>query len=315
MNNGTFGTPYNGTGTKTWVPLGATSNTGAITVCPTADSTSAYDHYQLHYTLATPTTEIIQSEGSLNMHDGLNQVALSEGIVVRESVTPFKDGSSPPWRQINNSSLPSSMLKNRTMRILAIYKDDVLDPTWNIATSATQPTAYGKEMAWQYDSDFDPAASYSATYEVLDKYLYTTNAVSATGTYDTNDHTVLGHTVEKVSEVETRVSVVEKGKANKQSMAYFTPTFFNAWVADTPFGYYKDDMGIVRFKGGLKSGTLNTNACIMMVGFRPTQTLTFTVISNGAIGKLTIDSLGNVIPVSGSNVSFSFDGISFRAEQ
>ena len=186
---------------------------------------------------------------------------------------------------------------------------------WVITQGQALTTWYGGGSATCSITNFDQAASYSVTYEVLDKHLFTTNALTATGTYDTNDHTVLGHTVEKVSEVETRVSVVERGKANKQSMAYFTPTFFNAWVADTPFGYYKDDMGRVWFKGGLKSGTIGSAACILMVGFRPSQTLTFVVISNGAIGKLTIDSLGNLIPVSGSNVSFSLDGISFRAEQ
>ena len=317
MNNGTFGTPYNGTGTKTWIPLGATSNAGAVTVCPTADSTSTYDHYQLHYTLAQPTTEIIIPEGSLAMHDGLNQVELSEGVVVREAVVPqLYNGF---WR-ICDTEITASNTKYRNKSLLAIYKNGIMDNhNWTIENNLLY--SYGLFRAYT-STNFDPTAFYEVTYEVLDKYLYTTNALTATGTYDTNDHTVLGHTVEKVSEVETRVSVVERGKANAQQPNWIAPTLLNGWVnyggINDTVAYFKDSLGMIHLKGFMSGGTLGVSAFLLPVGYRPLLAATFATVANNAIGAITVTSSGGVIMgANGLGTGwFSLSSIPpFRAEQ
>ncbi|HBM82018.1 MAG TPA: hypothetical protein DD426_14495, partial [Clostridiaceae bacterium] len=59
MNNGTFDTLYNGTGTKTWTTMSATSNTGSVTTCPTTMATDGYTPYRLYYQLAQPEIEDI----------------------------------------------------------------------------------------------------------------------------------------------------------------------------------------------------------------------------------------------------------------
>ena len=320
MNNGTFGTPYNGTGTKTWVALGATSNVGAVTVCPTADSTSAYDHYQLHYTLATPTTEIIIPEGSLMFHEGANQVGLIEGAIDRESVIPYSDGTNVHINGVNSLCY----LKKRLAKFYGVYKTTsdkgtVLDPNWKIISY----TSNGLFRASITVGNYDASASYSTSYEVLDKHLYTTNAITATGTYDTNDHTVLGHTVEKVSEVETMVSVVERGKANKNQMSWIAPTLLNGWVnlggVTATSGYYKDEFGLVRLRGYIKSGitTQGTILFTLPLGYRPAATEGFMVYANdgASIGTISISSGGNVAFITGSSLDMSLSGVSFRAEQ
>jgi hypothetical protein len=88
------------------------------------------------------------------------------------------------------------------------------------------------------------------------------------------------------------------------------PAFQNSWVNfDSGYaqaGYWKDPTGVVYLKGRIKSGTLNTTAFNLPPGFRPPGgSEQFAVVSNGALGVLEVQSDGDVIPVSGSNVSFS----------
>ena len=327
LYEGTTGTKswykrYCGIGTKGTLAFGADVVVGTqVTVCPTVINDQGFTPYQLHYTLATPTTEIIQPEGSLELHDGLNQVELSEGIVVRESVIPKSDGINYFIGVDGNVYPPGkSETKYRNNKFITIFRDGELDFLWSIILDAA---AYGKYIARIPPTLYDPAASYSVTYEVLDEYLFTTNALTATGTYDTNDHTVLGHTVEKVSEVETKVSVVERGKANKNQMSWIAPTLLNGWVnlggVTATSGYYKDEFGLVRLRGYIKSGitTQGTILFTLPLGYRPAATEGFMVYANdgASIGTISISSGGNVAFITGSSLDMSLSGVSFRAEQ
>jgi len=319
MNNGTFGTPYDGIGTKTWTAWSATSNTGSVPVCPTTPSiditNKVYDYYQLHCTLATPTTEIVVPEGSLGLHEGANQVGLSEGVIVRESVVPSWYSPSSQWL-INNkvTGTTGNLLKNRVSKIIAVYKNDVLDLTWTVRSG--DGLANGIIDAYNTTANYDPTASYSVTYEVLDKYLYTTNALTATGTYDTNDHTVLGHTVEKVTDVETRVSVVERNFSRKQQGQWITPTLLNGWTGIIK--YVKDDFGWVSIQtGSLASGvtTVGTIMFSLPVGFRPAFNLAPIVYGYLGSGTVGVNTDGTItVGVNISNV-WLFLNIRFRAEQ
>lgn len=104
--------------------------------------------------------------------------------------------------------------------------------------------------------------------------------------------------------------------------AWITPTLLNAWAHyGTPFSgarYYKDPLGIVRLKGLVQSGTVagdsTGNIFTLPAGYRPTEQRVIVTISNGAIARLDVLTDGSVRAVSGSNVWFSLDGVSFRAE-
>lgn len=97
------------------------------------------------------------------------------------------------------------------------------------------------------------------------------------------------------------------------------PAFQNSWVNfGTPYetaAFYKDSNGIVHLKGLIKSGTVNTIAFTLPVGYRPLKALLFPNGSNGSIGISVIDSTGGVNPAIGSNVYFGLDGITFKAGQ
>jgi hypothetical protein len=99
--------------------------------------------------------------------------------------------------------------------------------------------------------------------------------------------------------------------------APIAPTMVNGWVNfGAPYGdssYYIDQFGMVRLAGVLKSGAVAAAAFILQSGYRPASTVRFAVDSNGAHGVVTVDAAGNVVLAIGSNVSFSLDGITFRA--
>lgn len=95
-------------------------------------------------------------------------------------------------------------------------------------------------------------------------------------------------------------------------------TFTNSWAnlggAFAPATYWKDSSNVVHLSGVIASGTLTASAFTLPATMRPTDgTRVFACFSNNAFGYLQVTTAGLVIPVAGSNVSFSLDGISFRA--
>jgi hypothetical protein len=209
MNNGTFGTPYNGSGTKTWVPWNATSNSGAVTTVPTTPSTAitsgAYDYYRLSYQMASPITEQVVSEGALGLHIGGNQFELFAGVIVREKVTPsFNSG----FYFINAG--PESKLSARASRILSVHKGTERDTKWAIRTRDTAdpvyPT-YGAGFAQIPQANLDPNAEYTVTYQSLDRYALTANPVDMTALYNTNLKTIVDGLVQDMSDVKTTSSI------------------------------------------------------------------------------------------------------------
>jgi hypothetical protein len=102
-----------------------------------------------------------------------------------------------------------------------------------------------------------------------------------------------------------------------------TGALTNNWVNyggvfSTP-AYYKDSRGQVYLKGLIKNGTIVPNVLLFTLpaGYRPSETLIFDATTYAAssyvVGRVDINSLGEVRFVSGGNTFFSLDGISFRA--
>lgn len=96
------------------------------------------------------------------------------------------------------------------------------------------------------------------------------------------------------------------------------PVFTNSW---TNFGgsyetaaFYKD-RGRVYFKGLIKSGTLNSLAFTLPVGYRPAQRVSYPLRSGGnGVGSVDIDTNGAVAIVvgSGNNTEVTISQVSFR---
>ena len=93
-------------------------------------------------------------------------------------------------------------------------------------------------------------------------------------------------------------------------------TLGNGWVNyGAPYantGFYKD-RGRVYLIGAVKDGTLNTTLFPLPVGYRPASRMEFVVRANTGTGYVYVDSSGNVVVQSGSNVHTSLNDIHFPA--
>jgi hypothetical protein len=208
MNNGTFGTAYDGTGTKTWTLWNATSNTGSVTVTPTTLATG-YTPYKLSYQLATTQTEVVSTEGSISLQSGGNQVELGEGVIVREKATLRQHTTNFQWYLnlkdgASGSIADGTKLKNRLDRFIAIYKNGVQDKKWTIYSNTS--TGYGNYSAFIANSDYDSTAEYTVSYVALDKYSLTSNVVDASGDYNTSSKSIQDQIVRRLADAETGIS-------------------------------------------------------------------------------------------------------------
>lgn len=115
-------------------------------------------------------------------------------------------------------------------------------------------------------------------------------------------------------------SLIDVLNFSKPDAAWVTPTFQNSWVnygsGYNDAKYRKDALGYVNIKGLVKSGTISTTLPIFTLpaGYRPAQRYLFNAQSNGALGRVDVDTDGKVIPLTGNNAWVSLDGIRFLAE-
>jgi|GEM_PF-3194398 Uncharacterized conserved protein len=173
------------------------------TVPTTGYSSVEYTPPMLDYVLAQPVEEtIVGAVGSLSLAAGGNVVELFEGAVVEE-VTPAPTADN---YHINRIDFPSGLLKNRLDKLLGIYKNDKLEPLskWTIVAD---DKAYGKQRFYIAKADFDETAKYKVVYTVLDKHLYTCNAVEAKVEYKSTAKSIQGELVQDVTDLKTMASI------------------------------------------------------------------------------------------------------------
>ncbi len=203
--------PYNGIGEKRWGKIysGIGTSTGSngmvqysgVATIPTTINDMGYTPYQLHYQLATPTTEVVPHEGELALHEGTNQIEVFEGVVVRELANPTTVINSP-YYAINDTIFGSS-LKNRVATIFDIFRNGNKDYKW--LKNATN--AYGREKTFiDTVPNFDPTAQYSVTYLALPEE-FTAPLLSVDTTYDSNIKSTVGTLVDELAKVSTKTDV------------------------------------------------------------------------------------------------------------
>ena len=99
--------------------------------------------------------------------------------------------------------------------------------------------------------------------------------------------------------------------------AWQAPAFENGWGnfggIHATAGYWKDPHGVVHLRGLVKDGVIGAAICTLPAGYRPIAYEIFGVISNGALGRLDVNTSGAVQATAGSNVYLSLAGITFRA--
>jgi hypothetical protein len=208
------GWKYTGDGTThSWAQINdaTITSTSDTFVADPANSHVDWTPYELSYELADSVVEPVTMEGALNLIEGLNQVEYGEGVIVREKANPKEGSVSNEGRYFINadgsksSSLPSDTeLDYKSDQILSVYKNGEPDELWKVVSTSF---AYGKVWAEIPEADFDTTAQYTVTYLVLDKHLFTANAIEAEGTYNTNLKTVVDNLVGKIADLNTKQSI------------------------------------------------------------------------------------------------------------
>lgn len=127
-----------------------------------------------------------------------------------------------------------------------------------------------------------------------------TNGAAYSGTQDV--------AIDGVSFMERRIT---------QDDVTYVSIFTNSWVnfggSYGNAGYWKDSVGVVHLTGMIKSGTIGAAAFTLPTGYRPATDAAFSASSNSLFALVNVLSTGVVRPDVGSNVSFSLEGITFRA--
>ncbi|URJ42226.1 hypothetical protein [Paenibacillus polymyxa] len=300
---------WTGTGTKYWVQRVGAAN---FTQSSPQVSYAGYTPYKLVYQLATPTVEPIVSEGQLSFIEGENQVEVGTGLVVREGARPVLASN---W-DINATG---SLLKNKVLAIISVYEDSKrLYKGWgewsgpgNGPAISIYPHYYKKELA------------YSVTYLMSER----SPIVPFTGSHAANEKSLLLDLVDIVQQNTSRVSVLENKKAEKDSPAWITlTTLTNGWVnrgnaGDHFASYFKDNSSIVRVRGVIKSGVVNTEVFRLPTGYRPDSIYRFPIITYNSSSVLvtsfvSVSPNGSVqIAGNAGNDYVIIDGIEFLAEQ
>lgn len=297
-------------GNKWWV----NRRTGTTTKTPNFkemvwDTTNALGKgiqapYKIQYQLATPTIEEVPSEGQISLHEGLNQVEVGAGMIVREKPNNIFYEAATGLYTINggNGAYDIHGLSYRVEKMLAGY-DNELQGKWRIArrdsTNSNFPR-FGYEYAETLN--FSNEKAHSVTYTVLDKYLLTGTITDIDCQYPSNMKTIVNDLVSGQVEVVRRVGVLEMQKAGKYQPQWIKATLLNGWVNfggdDYELEYMKDELGFVHIRGVIKSGMTVTFTTIGYLprGYRPARYFPFTVIShNGSVevaGRLATDATG-----------------------
>lgn len=101
------------------------------------------------------------------------------------------------------------------------------------------------------------------------------------------------------------------------------PAFQNSWgnLDTRGVGFWRDSSGIVHLTGFAANGVMGQIIFTLPAGFRPRFDRTgasteywFAVISAGALGAITINSIGQVFATLGTNGWISLNEIHFRAD-
>lgn len=128
-----------------------------------------------------------------------------------------------------------------------------------------------------------------------------------------------GKTITCTQDTSLDEAVAMSSKAPKAQEAWIAPSLENSWVnfggGYTVAGYYKDAFGVVHLKGMVKDGTsLNAVIFTLPAGYRPSEIMGFSGVSNDVWTGITVQTDGSVAvsEATGSTAFVGINGISFR---
>ncbi|AMA74011.1 hypothetical protein ACH33_14970 [Aneurinibacillus sp. XH2] len=304
---------------KRWFPINNPASYSSDVDYVTNPSNAGAYPYRLLYQLATPVEVPVTSEGEISLHEGDNLLEVGTGVVRREHANP---GLSLPRYWINANGLQSTWFKNRAEKILAVYKNEIIDKSWTIWTNTI--TGYGLSEAGVLTTDYDPTAAYSASYIVLDKYLYTAPLLDLQCEYKTKLAGVVSELAQDQADTKTDVDMIKAQYARKQQGPWVPAVLLNGWVnykeSFATAGYMKDEFGFVHIKGTIKSGVTTAGTVITTLpkGCRPKEKreIVTACFSPASVALLSIYPTGDIVAdIVPYNTWLSLELKPFLAEQ
>lgn len=189
----------------TWVSV--TGNGQNATAQQSLDTKPTdYTPYKLSYVLATPVIDNVNVEGEI-VADGLTQVEVRSGVIVREKATPATYASSTNyWIALDATATSASRLKNRVEKFISVYKNGEVDNKWRFSS---YPNSQGKVSAQIPIVDFDATAEYTVTY-LAEKPKLTVNPVDLKATFAKNIRSAVDDLANRFGDAATRLSIVER---------------------------------------------------------------------------------------------------------
>ncbi|RKN85877.1 hypothetical protein [Paenibacillus ginsengarvi] len=327
-NNTASPAPYTGAGNKFWyglgaIPEGPTWYTSSNDINGVVNNqANGPSRYKLMYQLLQSVDEPISYEGELMLHNGVNQIEMGTGVVVREKANVYYNGIQKAY-YINNKDMGASALRNRTDHVLTIFKDTLVDTaSWELNRNLGANTlqAYMPRV-----EKFSSSSAYSVTYIALDTYKFGIAPLTITGVVTPNMKEAVDDAVHVISELRRDVSVLQTINTQKQQPQQIAPALLNEWTNKgndyPPIGYAKNDNDETEIFGDIAGGATAQGTTIMYLPskYRPKRTLLFDVSSyNGTTwttGTLIIGTDGRVFVDRGINSEhLLFRNIKFRAE-
>ncbi|MCT2347542.1 hypothetical protein M4D71_25680, partial [Niallia taxi] len=170
-----------------------------------ANKATGYIPYLLSYVLASPIVTEAKYEGAISVN-GLTQIEVGSGVVIREKVTAMHVSGVDGTSYINALFGPANTwLKYRTLNILAVYKNAILDPGWNIGGSAANTR--GKVYASKRTVDIDTTAEYTISYLIYDRNQFTCNPLVAAATFANSIRTALDDNIKATEDNRREITI------------------------------------------------------------------------------------------------------------
>jgi hypothetical protein len=79
--------------------------------------------------------------------------------------------------------------------------------------------------------------------------------------------------------------------------------FTGTWVAGGVQPRFSKAGNFVTMQGQIQTGTINTAAFTLPVGYRPSETVVFAIDANAAFGRLSVATTGVVTPTNGATTN------------
>lgn len=197
--NGWKASANNGTVYNSWVSIldGSvpTTNTEAWVAVNKAPNWTGWATMDYALASAAAPVAIPNAEGSIALHAGGNQISVETGVIQREKVTPYVYVG---YVYLNAQSLTPSWMKNRSAKIIDIYKGaDNDNANWTHKTA----NVYGLDRIETPVEKYDASATYYVTYIAMDKYALTANVSELNAQFRTGLGGVVSDLVQSTAEL------------------------------------------------------------------------------------------------------------------